>query len=300
MNILLVTPLYSQHYDAGWFWFRALQRLGHSVTVWDYRLDVQPPPFTVFPELTLVLKGEGLNPQMFPSPRFCYWPDAFERTPSIMSTLERYDRVFSPVRPTPSEAEWLPTGWDPAIHRDLKLPVKTIDSLYIGTFNSERKAEFIRQVKPQVVAGNEWEKLPDACSVLNITYPPAYLHDMVSLANKAKVLIDIHQGPVGLNRKFFEMIACGFTIVDRVPGVEEVLGKELEGAVSFKDGKQAHEMIKYYLGHPEEREALWKVEREAIQPYTYEMAVGVILQRVKNPYQRSSPYRFHSQEQSAP
>jgi len=271
MHIMLVSPLYSTHFDSGWFWLRALGQMGHSVQVWDYRLDVDPPPFFSYPEVTLALKGESVNPRNLPRPCFNYWPDALERTPGIEEVLQHYDKVFTPVVPTPDWMEWLPTGYDEKIHRDLHLE-RDVDTIYVGTANSKYKVETIEKICPEAVYGNEWRDW----------YPPVYLHDLVRVLNRGKILIDVHQSPtVGLNRKLFEMIACGFTITDGVPGVQEILGKELASKVTFKDPHEAKELIRYFLEKPEEREDLWKVERKAIRNFTYLRATEKLLNSLK-------------------
>ena len=270
MKILLVTPLYSQHFDAGWFWFRAFQHLGHEVDVWDYRLD-EAPVWKREYDLTLVLKGESVYPDLLPHPCFCYWPDAFNREPGIERKLGAYNKIFTPVRPTPSGMIWLPTGYDPVIHHEVE-GKKEIASLYIGTNNSLGKALWLEEIGPRVVAGNGWG-LTEGIHDL----PPAYLHDFVRLASRAVVGIDLHQGEVGLNRKFFEMISCVFTITDKVPGVDEVLGKNLAEAVSFSSPQEAKVMIKHYLIHPDERKLLWDLEKKAIFPYSYTGAVEKVL-----------------------
>ena len=267
MNILLVTPLYSQHYDAGHFWLRALNQLGHTVAVWDYRRDLNPPP--IHPGFPLLLKGAGIDPRTLRRPRVCYWPDALERTPGIQDVLQAYDRVYTPVRPTPPGMTWLPTGWDPTIHGCTGVP-RDIPSLYIGTNNSERKREFVDTIWPNTVAGNGWEtpavviKLGHPRSDL----PPHYLHDFVALASRARVAIDIHQGPAGLNRKLFELIPSAFTITDRAPGVEEVLG-DIADQVSFTTPEQGQALLERWLINTNGREALWEKEKVRIAPYTY-------------------------------
>ena len=273
MNILLITPLYSTHYDAGWFWLRALNQLGHSVQVWDYRLDVDPPPFFHYPEVTLVLKGETIDPRKLPSPKAVYWPDDLERTPGIEKVLQHYDKVFTPVKPAPDWMEWLPTGWDPMIHVDRKM-YRNVDTVYVGTANSEYKVKMIEEIDPQWLFGNDWKKIDRWGNMIK----PVYLHELVAVLNRSKILIDIHQSPtVGLNRKFFECISCGFTIVDRVPGVEDILGWGLTQQVSFTNVDEAKELIRYYLERPREREEVWLLQREKIQEYTYEKAVKRIL-----------------------
>lgn len=281
MKVLLATPLYSQHYDSGHFWLKALNDLGHSVIVWDYRL--QPAPLKREPwDLTLVLKGENLDPRLLPTPKVCYWPDDLGRTPGIESILRYYDKVFTPVRPTPDNMEWLPTGWDPDIHVDRQIE-RGIPSLYIGTNNSPYKKDMVDGIWPSVVAGNGWESEAVVVKIglSRRDLPSHYLHDFVYLANVAEILIDVHQSPhVGLNRKLFEMIACGFTLVDRVPGVEELLGFGLTNQVSFRTADEAKELIQYYLTRPGERGEVWRQERERIVRYTYLEAAKRILVEV--------------------
>lgn len=272
MNILLVTPLFSSsHFDAGHFGLKALSALGHLVSVWDYRLSLCPPYLTqsVHYDLALVLKGESVDPDMvksFADKVVCYWPDKLERTPGIEKVLERYDNVFTPVRPTPDWMVWLPTGYDADIHRDL-VTRRYLESVYIGTANSEYKELMVSGIRPSRVFGNGWG-----------IDTPVYLHDFVYVANQYKVLIDIHQAPdCGVNRKFFELIPCGFTIVDDVPGVREILGEELAGKVVYHSVEDAKRMICYYCDHEIERDELWIREKKAIQPYTYRNAVRAIL-----------------------
>ena len=285
MNILLITPLYSSaHYDSGWFWLRALNELGHSVQVWDYRLDVGPPPFLHCPDVTLVLKGETVDPRKLPHPVINYWPDALERTPGIEGVLKHYDKVFSPVRPTPDWIEWLPIGWDSTIHRDLEVARHGV--IYIGTNNSRYKEQMISKIAPDIIIGNGWDSVqigPLDYKVPSISIlPPKYLHEFVWWANKAEVLIDVHQSPyAGVNRKFFEMISCGFTIVDRVPGVMGILGEIFGLNVTYTSVEEAKELVNFFLKNPEERKKMWEMEKEKIQPYTYENSVRRLLECLK-------------------
>jgi len=97
MQILLATPYMSQHYDVGLFWARALSKLGHSLYLWDYRLQPYVPK--VDADFSLVIKGESVNPDTLPRPSVNYWPDAFERTPGIEKILSHYDLVFTSDNP---------------------------------------------------------------------------------------------------------------------------------------------------------------------------------------------------------
>jgi len=278
MKILVATPFMSQHFDAGMFWVKALCNMNHSVVLWDYRLH--PERLSSISnsnyELAIVFKGEGLDPRLLHTPRICYWPDDLGRTPGIEEVLRHYNKVFTPVRPTPDWMEWLPSGWDPSIHRDLKTE-RLVNTIYIGTANSDYKVKTITDISPTSVFGNRWVERGSSSN------PPVYLRDLVGVSNQAKILIDVHQSPtVGLNRKMFEMMACGPTIVDRVPGVEEVL-PGVWNLCSFNPEKvsEANLIISYFLSCPEARDDLWKRQRKAIEPYTYENCARRLLEWIK-------------------
>lgn len=263
---LLATPLLSVwHVDSGLFWFRALSEQGVSVILWDYRLSERPPA-DVQADFSLVLKGDDLDPAVLPGYKICYWPDDFDRTSGkARSLLGGYDKVLTMVRPTPDGMEWVPLGYDPLIHRAAGLS-RHIPSLMVGTC-TPRKLEYARAIQPALIVGNGWDVLEGASG-------PAYLHEYVALMNRARVIVNVHRsGSVGITRRFFEHMACGFTITDDVPGVREVLGDWLSDRVCYSSPENAREMVAYYEIHPDEREDLWRLEMKVIQPYSYECAV---------------------------
>lgn len=271
MNLLVATPLSADHYDAGHFWVKAFRDLGHAVQIWDYRKCISC--YSNFTEVfsIIVFKGEIIEPSWLGfSPKIVYWPDRFERTPGMLEKLVKgYDKVFSPVFPTPEGVEWMPSGWDDEIH----VPPpgdksKICSSIYVGTNNSDYKRETVEAFKPTMRAGNLWDSNDYGAM------PPVYGKDLVKLLHGGKVLIDIHQDPsCGVNRKFFEMASCGFTIVDRVPGIEEILGKELASLVCYDPEWPAERKLLFLHSwieeNPKIRERAWQAERKAIQKYTY-------------------------------
>jgi len=90
MNILIGTPYMSNHFDAGLFWVKAFCELGHYVRMWDYRVDPTPPS-TLCPDLTVMFKGENIDPTVLTGPKICYYPDALSRDPEMESKLKLYD-----------------------------------------------------------------------------------------------------------------------------------------------------------------------------------------------------------------
>ena len=245
---------------------------GHSVYLWDYRLQRRVPE--VDPDLTIVFKGESISPWELPRPRFNYFPDWFSRFPGIEGLLEQYDRVFTPVCPTPSWAIWLPSGWDPDVHKDLELP-RIKEVFYIGTANSPYKINMVKGIDPLYILGNGWDKVYSGQE--KKTHIPAYLHEFVHVANRAGLLIDIHQeSTIGLNRKCFEMAACGPTIYDNVPGLEDIFG-DLTPEIAFSSVETARIKVRLLLEDDKKRAEIWAQEREAIKHYTYEKCLDKML-----------------------
>lgn len=268
MKILLGSPIFSMHFDVGLFWARALSALGNSLYLWDYRLQPEVPK--VDADFSFILKGQTVNADALPHPCLNYWPDAFERSPGIEKILSHYDLVFTPVRPTPEGIVWLPSGFEPLVHRDMGLE-RWIKSIYIGTNNSEYKKRMVWAIEPDRIAGNGWHypNLP-VIRQRTILMPPQYLHDFVKWANQAKVLIDCHQSQgIGVNNKLLELIGCGFTIVDWASGIDELF-PDIWQKFTFRTAGEARELIQYYLSHEAERNELWERQKKAIEPYSYE------------------------------
>jgi hypothetical protein len=269
----------SNHVDAGLLWAAALGRAGVPIIPWDYRRENYRFDNSTYDLLALKtpLKIPGRDPKYIDLDRdpwrmpwrACYWPDALGRDPESEAMLKEYDRVYTCLRPTPEGMIWLPTGWDPKVHYQRVVGEPSFDVVFLGTA-TPRKAEFLRAVpnKQLVIFGNGWG--------LN---EPAYLEDYCQILSKARISINIHRDEIGLNRRFFESMACTFTLTDLVPGVEEILGHDLARSVAFSTPTELYELVVYFLdsSHAEERQQLWMQERDAIAPYTYDAAVRKVL-----------------------
>lgn len=285
MKILLASPFYSQHWDAGHYWARAFSRLGHELVLWDYRTDASPPDGTRC-DLAVVMKGNpyvGAVASAVAQQSVCYWPDSFERGPDDgdqppanfpkpEELLKSYDIVFTPIRPTPEGLVWLPGAWDEKVHVRQDA-IEFRDALFAGT-RTDRKAEFLKSISPLHVFGNGWTNTDERDVVASIGslghHGPRYLHDYVATLSSYLIAINVHRDNIGVNRRLFEMMACGFTITDRVPGVVEILGEELAEKVTFETPEEGREMKDRYLGrHLAEVAVLWDLEKKAIANYTY-------------------------------
>jgi hypothetical protein len=234
--------------------------------VWDYRskpwseIDLSGRHV----DATVVFKGEGVPVPLLPSPKVCYWPDKLERMPGIEKVLAEYDKVFTPVFPCPLGMTWMPSGYDYQVHRNLGL-IRDLGSIYVGTYNSAYKHEIVEELSPDVLRGNNWDASHNVQAI--------YGSELVQLLNRGKVLIDIHQSPdTGVNRKLFEMIPCGLTLVDEVPGIKEILGDDLAKMVCYNK-TNGLEKVRFYsrmydTDYPQ-WESIWLREQLAIERYEY-------------------------------
>jgi hypothetical protein len=268
MKILLATPYMSQHYDSGLFWARALSRLGHELVLWDYRLDKELHLSPWMYDLGIMLKGttNAARQLMYRCDKtISYWPDALGRDKTSEKCLRHFDLVF-----------WFPGAYDEQVHQRHNIAKSSSrkrgkqegGSVFIGT-HTQRKEMFLMEIQPTLIFGNGWNG-PHA----------VYLHEYVNILSGAQVSVNIHRDNIGLNRRFFESIACAFTITDRVPGVEEVLGSSLADLVSFETPQQGREMLEYYLDKPDMCKEIHALELDAIREYSYSHLVKKILDEV--------------------
>jgi len=77
------------------------------------------------------------------------------------------------------------------------------------------------------------------------------------------------------------MIACGFTLVDSVPGVEEIF-PDIWDQFTYGSPEHARELIQYYLKQGKSKEELWEQQKKAIEPYTYENCARRLLECLRH------------------
>lgn len=270
MKVLLASPILTSEFDSGIYILKALCDLGHSVSIWDYRLEPDKKIDMDY-DLLFVNKGESIDPDKFKSPKVCWYPDQLTRFP-VKEKLEKYDAVYSINRPEDGFefVEWLPGAYCPEIHRALGIE-KLWRTIYIGTCNSQRKLGWVKEINPDVIFGNNWGPYGISAST------PRYSINFTLVVNQARIAINIHQSDWGTNRKIFELIPCTFTLTDRVEGVEDIFGK-LTDKMSFATADEAKELIDFYLENEEERNKVLKKEREIIKPLTYKNQISKILE----------------------
>lgn len=232
------------------------------------------------PEIAIVVKGEILEPEtvscLSTACPTAYWaPDDPYRYSHVMAALSAYRTVASfsqrdvdRLRKDGIDAFYLPNGYSTAVfHGQTLLPVrKRRDACFVGARYPEREAllETLGDEVPLGIWGGDWKRRPWRTRFYGPRTPLdrntmgwADLSDSAQIYRSCKISVNIHGGDWdGLNTRVFEIPgAGGFQICDMQEGLEEVFepGKEI---VVYRDGSELGELVKHYLSHEREREAI--------------------------------------------
>jgi len=112
-------------------------------------------------------------------------------------------------------------------------------------------------------------------SPLRSRYPDVYVaeEEKAKAFNSAKIVLNtMHYGEIeGVNCRLFEAAGCGaFQIADWKPALPDLFEPERE-IVTFRTRRELIEKVDYYLGHPDERQAIAdRAYARAHREHTYE------------------------------
>jgi spore maturation protein CgeB len=202
------------------------------------------------------------------------------------------------------EARWLPMACDPTNHRPVQLTqnedrVFGSQIVFVGSHHLRREKLFENlhefdfsiwgprwtrlskesclrsKVRGDQVPPEQWVKIYSAC---NIILAP-HFHDEHNR-------FPVHQ----ISPRVFEAMACGgFVLSDRQKDVL-ALFKDGEHLVTFGDGKDLVDKIKYFLQHPEERKKIAAAgRREVLNKHTYTHRMQNLLSFISGP-ERAPPW----------
>ena len=136
--------------------------------------------------------------------------------------------------------------------------------------------------------GRGWRR-PDVLQALNgrhrsILQPERFVPDReaAKIFSAAQIGLNIHSGQShlgGLNARTFDLLAAGsFQMVDALPGMEELLEPGKEVAV-YRSPREAADLARHYLKHPQERSAIAeRGRRRTLAQHTYLHRIRSILQ----------------------
>lgn len=244
------------------------------------------------PDLILVLKGEILSGDLLAQmkrlargPLVTWWVDdpwgypSFARNLSLFDHFFIFDRSYIPKLQASGvrKAHFLPCACDETIYRPLRLSPRdrrrfSCDVSFIAWYDPAR-GELVRAVADRMdlrVWGGGWRS-PEARRTLSGFDPVqgGLVNDRTAarIYNASKIGLNSHHSQTrlgGLNTRAFELLACGlFQIVDRVPGIEELLTPDIEVAC-YGSAEEARELARRYLVDPAARFRMASRGRERV------------------------------------
>ena len=269
--------------NAGWgiecFLSPALVEFGHQVSNVDYRKNRHRIARTFWPlrahDAFFINKGDGFPLSVLRNircPRFLWCCDllalrmgqpedeldpVYDRTQYRLLRSGWFDHIFVRTQhclETVLANEWigpehcsiLSSACEPSFHRPLAGTQKDIDILFIGTLTPRRE---------RVVS--------ELSAAYPVTSVSAFGEQMVQYVNRAKIVLNIHQGHLpDMENRVHEALGCGsFLMTERLTPENPFSESEL---VEFDTTKDLVEKVGYYLAHPDEREAIAEQGRLAV------------------------------------
>ncbi len=186
----------------------------------------------------------------------------------------------------------IPLACVPEVHKSLNLSQGEkkkygSDVCFIGTLKFKRK-DVLTQLSDFDLG--IWGYWLEKTSELKGYYRRQHIfgEEAVRIYNASKIILDIHLSygsgnkPFNVTPRVFEVPASGaFLLADENPLLYDLYEKDKE-IICYKDEKELKELIKYYLGHPEERELIaQRGQNRAYKEHTYEKRLKEIFSIIK-------------------
>jgi spore maturation protein CgeB len=318
MKVLLIDMHGGRSPDLGFQIKTTLQKLGHCVSVFDYRkYKLQHIP--VFnrllnklmvqyvtqqkPELVLVNKGESILPGTIKqisdlgSITVNWNPDepfGLLQPFNKISNVEEYSAFFTydkkyveSLKKLNRNSHWLPPGADPrGVHKET-IPFEERefpnDLCLVGTAYPNRIQLMNSQLgKKLSIAGPGWDKAPNEISSKALSH--VKITEMSTLFNKSKIVLN----PYGASKHFivpnprtFEIPATrSFQLTD-IPMDVSVFFRPKKEVVVYRDNSEFMELVEYYLNNDEEREKITQAGyKRVIKEHTMEHRVNELLKKI--------------------
>ena len=288
-----------------WYFFRALQALGHQVKWIRYKklrsfigekaanLICQIRLLRFQPDLVFIhSKDISLSLLKWIWERFCvilYFDDPFEgnivdfgRYTHLLFTTSQGD--VESYRRCGIQAAYITGGCDPDFHKPYpNPPLEYVSDLaFIGRPNTEERVQWIQKLRQKFdlkLYGSGWEKWG-----IKVQKKHAYPEDYQKVCSGAKIILGQNAVVRDLyfsNRVWYTLGCRGFFLTFYTPRMEEIFerGVHLDW---FHTQEECEEKIRYYLDHPEERERIRQAGYElAHREYSFQKVAERMLQTVR-------------------
>jgi len=227
------------------------------------------------PDLVLLLKGDTFSEavlveikRLVRGPLVTWWVDDPWRAPAFLSTLRLFDHVFVFDRsylPRLTDVgvkrvHFLPCACDETVYRPQRLSASeqrrmASDVAFVAWYYPER-VPVVRALANDMavgVWGGGWDSIEAQQALQGRRVLRGHAvsdRTAAKIYMACKIGLNMHQVQShvgGLNTRTFEILASGrFQLVDRLPGIEELLMPDVE-VVCFSSLDELRQLAKHYL-----------------------------------------------------
>ena len=277
----------------------ALVELGHVVNAFDYRRGSLSAAISSEADMTLVLKGENIPPQIiekFPKPVVLWYGELIHPSEDTADDVSKqkakelgfnvgsYDRVFhldslgleTIRRLGGKNVHCLPSAFSSCANRKLGVE-KAFDVGFAGNLSPHRR-ELIDFLKKNKV---------------DVTYKWVFGNEFNMFINRCRIFLNIHFTKlINTETRVFEVLGSGtFCLTERLSMPE--LFEQAKHLISFEGKEDLLEKIEYYLRNEEERERIAQAGMDlALKKHTYVNRARELLEKVKTITLHPSDFKF--------
>jgi len=160
---------------------------------------------------------------------------------------------------------WLPLACDPDIHGKKAGFEKEHDVGFVGSLTDSRRVDLLLKLAEK----------------MDVRYDRLFMRDMADFFCKSRIVFN-NAIRNDLNMRVFEALCSGSLLMtDHADGLDEFF-RDKESLVIYDDGDIA-ELARYYLDHPDQREAIAENGRKLVlENHTYEHRVDTIIQNLED------------------
>jgi len=290
---------------------RAIRRMLQSRIVHEYNQLILDCASQIKPDILLAFKGQSVTVATLRKLRssgialYNYFPDTIpsEQGNLLAETIQEYDCVFYTKRfweANPPDGlgkrplVFLPHGYDPELHRIMELDARetselTHDVTVIASHTDYKEKVLLELIglMPKLdlhIYGERWTCPPRALELRSHISGMALAGSRYAKGVRAariNLAITSWTGRLELDEtttRTYEIPACGgFMLHERTPELLELYEEGSEVA-AFGSLEELASKIEYYLGRPEEREAIARAAHVRCVPaYSYDERMKEIL-----------------------
>jgi spore maturation protein CgeB len=277
----------------------AFLELGHIVKIFDYRRNSLAMVLSSSADMTLVLKGENIPPQIIqklPKPTVLWYGELIHPSPEkadevstqkakeLSLNVVSYDWVFhldasglDTIRELGGrKVDCLPSAFSAEGNRKLEVK-KVFDVGFAGNLSPHRR-EIINFLKENGI---------------DVTYKWVFGNEFNMFINRSKIFLNIHftQLP-NTETRIFEVLGSGTFCLTEELSMPEIF-EESKHLVSWRDKENLLKKIRYYLENEEVREKIAQQGMDfALEYHTYLHRAKEVLKKVKNVELHPADFKF--------